>query len=88
MESAGGVLDDQGYEVWLQSTFRTPRTDEAQNLAIRFLVHGHEYLRFITTPGVEPASNLAEQTIRFAVLDRRVTQSARCVAGRTWCERI
>jgi len=83
-----GALEDQGYEVWTQATFRTPATKEAQNLANRFHKHGQEYLRFITTPGIEPTNNLAEQAIRFVVLDRRVTQGTRSAAGRRWCERI
>jgi hypothetical protein len=83
-----GELEDQGYEVWTQATYRVPRTAEAQNLAERFHQHGREYLRFITTPGVEPTNNLAEQAIRFVVIDRRVTQGSRSLAGREWLERI
>lgn len=83
-----GALEDQGFEVWLQATYRVPHTSEAGNLANRFHQHGHEYLRFITTPGVEPTNNLAEQAIRFVVLDRKVTQGTRSAAGRKWCERI
>ena len=44
--------------------------------------------RFLTTPGVEPANNLAEQAIRFVVLDRLVTQGTRSAAGNRWYERI
>ena len=40
------------------------------------------------TPGIEPTNNLAEQTIRFAVIDRRITQGTRSEKGRRWCERI
>lgn len=87
-EEFRGALEDQGYEVWTQATFRTPDTKEAQNLANRFHGHGREYLRFITTPGIEPTNNLAEQAIRFVVLDRRVTQGTRSAAGRSWSERI
>jgi transposase len=83
-----GELEDQGYEVWTQATHRVPRTNEAQNLAERFHQHGEDYIRFVTTPGVEPTNNLAEQAIRFVVLDRKVTQGTRSPAGRTWCERI
>lgn len=82
------ALEDQGFAVWTQATYRVPKTNEAQNLAQRFDEHGREYLRFITTPGVEPTNNLAEQAIRFVVLDRRVTQGTRSAAGRQWCERI
>ncbi len=46
------------------------------------------YFRFITTPGVEPTNNPAEQAIRFVVIDRRITQGTRSVKGRRWCERI
>jgi transposase len=83
-----GRLEDQGFEVWTQATYRVPPTAEAQNLAERFHQHGREYLRFITTPGVEPTNNLAEQAIRFVVIDRRVTQGSRSLAGREWLERI
>ena len=65
-----------------------PRTREAQNMAERFRRHGEAYFRFITTPGVEPTNNLAEQALRFVVIDRRITQGTRGAAGRAWCERI
>lgn len=87
-EAFRGALEDQGFEVWTEATFRTPPTKEANNLANRFHEHGREYLRFITTPGIEPTNNLAEQAIRFVVLDRRVTQGTRSAAGREWSERI
>lgn len=83
-----GALEDQGYEVWTQAIYSVPQTAEAQNLAQRFHQHGREYLRFITTPGVEPTNNLAEQAIRFVVIDRRITQGSRSLPGREWLERI
>ena len=46
------------------------------------------YFRFVTTPGVEPTNNLAEQAIRFVVIDRRITQGTRSEEGNRWCERI
>jgi transposase len=67
---------------------RAPQRSEAQNLAERFRRHGDAYFRFITTPGIQPTNNLAEQAIRFVVLDRHVTQGTRGEAGRRWCERI
>jgi transposase len=67
---------------------RVPATDAARNLAQRFETHGDSYLRFITTPGVEPTNNLAEQAIRFVVLDRVVTQGSRGETGQRWSERI
>ncbi len=65
-----------------------PWTREARNMAARFRQHGDSYFRFITTPGVEPTNNLAEQALRFVVIDRRITQGTRGQAGRAWCERI
>jgi hypothetical protein len=50
--------------------------------------HGESYFRFITTPGIEPTNNLAEQAIQFVVIDRRITQGTRSETGRRWCERI
>ena len=67
---------------------RAPQRKETQNLADRFRKHGEAYFRFITTPGIEPTNNLAEQAIRFVVLDRLVTQGTRSEQGRRWCERI
>ena len=66
----------------------SPRRRETQNLARRFRRHGEAYFRFITTPDVEPTNNLAEQAMRFVVIDRRITQGTRSARGRQWCERI
>ncbi len=71
-----------------QATYRVPPIKEAQNLAERFRKHGEQYLHFITTPGVEPTNNLAEQAIRFVVIDRKITQGSRSEAGQKWLERI
>ena len=65
-----------------------PHTCAADNLAERFRKHGDAYFQFITTPGIEPTNNLAEQAIRFVVIDRRITQGTRGEAGRRWSERI
>jgi len=67
---------------------RAPERSEAQNMAKRFRQHGDAYFRFITTPGIEPTNNLAEQAIRFVVIDRRITQGTRSPRGRKWSERI
>jgi len=69
-------------------TTRVPQGKHAQNLAKRFQKHGQAYFQFITTPGIEPTNNLAEQAIRFVVIDRRITQGTRSETGRRWCERI
>jgi transposase len=65
-----------------------PTGQHSQNVAERFRQHGSAYFQFLTTPGVEPTNNLAEQAIRFVVIDRGVTQGTRSVKGRRWCERI
>lgn len=67
---------------------RAPPRIEAQTMARRFREHGADYFRFITTPGVEPTNNLAEQAIRFVVIDRLITQGTRSERGRHWSERI
>jgi transposase len=75
-------------EVLRCGTQDVPPTKPSGNMANRFQKHGASYFRFITTPGVEPTNNLAEQAIRFVVLDRIVTQGTRGAAGNRWCERI
>jgi transposase len=65
-----------------------PETKHSRNLAKRLETHGESSFRFLTTPGMEPTNNLAEQAIRFVVLDRLVTQGTRSEAGDRWCERI
>ena len=74
--------------VFALATEDVPSSNEAQNMANRFFQHGDSYFRFITTPGIEPTNNLAEQAIRFVVIDRRITQGTRSESGRDWCERI
>ena len=70
------------------ATTRVPPSSEAQAIAKRFEKHGAAYFQFITTPGIEPTNNLAEQALRFVVIDRRITQGTRSVKGQRWCERI
>jgi transposase len=65
-----------------------PESGPCQNMAKRLAKDGAAYFTFITTPGLEPTNNLAEQAIRFVVLDRYVTQGTRGETGQRWCERI
>jgi transposase len=67
---------------------QVPPTRHSQNMARRFRKHGEAYFTFITTPGVAPTNNLAEQAIRFVVIDRLITQGTRSESGRRWSERI
>jgi transposase len=65
-----------------------PPTRHGQNMVKRFREHGAAYFTFVTTPLVEPTNNLAEQAIRFVVIDRHITQGTRSEGGRRFCERV
>jgi len=80
---AGARADVINAAMWVP-----PQCRQAKNLAQRFAKHGDAYFRFMTTPGVQPTNNLAEQAIRFCVIDRKITQGTRGEPGRRWCERI
>jgi transposase len=69
-------------------TSEVPPGRQAQAMAKRLAKHGEAYFTFVTTPGVEPTNNCAEQAIRFVVIDRHVTQGTRGETGQRWCERI
>lgn len=84
----GKALEAARRVVFQAATTEVPAAKHAQNLAERFRAHGNAYFRFITTPGIEPTNNLAEQAIRFVVIDRRITQGTRSEKGRRWCQRI
>jgi transposase len=83
-----GQLEAARAEVLRCGTSDVPATRHGRNLAKRFEAHGESYFRFVTTPGLEPTNNLAEQAIRFVVIDRLITQGTRSEAGNRWCERI
>jgi transposase len=65
-----------------------PSSRHAQAMAKRLQKYGEQYFTFVTTPGVQPTNNLAEQAIRFVVIDRHITAGTRSEAGQRWCERI
>jgi len=65
-----------------------PRGKHAQVMARRLQKHGQAYFTFMTTPGIEPTNNVAEQAIRFVVIDRHITQGTRSEEGNRWSERI
>lgn len=87
-ETFSAALGRQGAEILRQALSRVPATRETSALAQRFDKHGFEYLQFVMTPGIEPTNNLAEQAIRFVVIDRHITQGSRSEPGRRWLERI
>jgi hypothetical protein len=47
-----------------------------------------DYFRFMFAEGVEPTNNHSEQQIRHCVIDRRITQGTRGVAGQRYHERM
>jgi transposase len=69
-------------------TTQVPPGQPARAMAKRLGKHGASYFTFVTTPGVEPTNNLAEQAIRFVVIDRHITQGTRGETGQRWSERI
>ena len=82
------ALEAAREHVMKAATTHVPDVKHARNLAKRFRENGEAYFRFITTPGIDPTNNLAEQAIRFVVIDRHITQGTRSEKGRRWCERI
>jgi transposase len=66
----------------------SPGTREADNLGDRFVNHFESFFTFITTPGIPPTNNWAEQAIRFVAIHRRLTQGTRSPAGRITCQRL
>jgi len=88
------ALEAAREQVMKAATTHVPDAKHARKLAKRFRENGEAYFRFITTPGIDPTNNLAEQAIRFVVIDRHITLGTRSatilrmVPGRRWCERI
>lgn len=87
-EAFEAALEEKRRCIVATALSEAPPEREAQNMARRFRMHGGAYFRFITTPGMDPTNNVAEQAIRFVVIDRMVTQGTRSEKGRQWCERI
>ncbi len=69
-------------------TGRRSRASGAQDMVKRLKEYGQEYFLFLENPQIEPTNNLAEQQVRHCVIDRRITQGTRGIAGQRWCECI
>ena len=80
-------MEEAKQEVLRVGQWRTG-APESEAIATRFRENGEAYFTFMTTPGLEPTNNLAEQAIRFVVIDRHITQGTRSGKGQRWCERI
>src|SRR5215469_10800698 len=67
---------------------RLPKNDkDSWNIAVRLWNEEESYFRFIEA-GLPATNNLAEQSIRRVVLNRKVTQGTRSDWGNRWWERI
>jgi transposase len=66
---------------------RIPDNKDATNIAERLWNQQDSYFRFIDAD-IAPTNNLAEQTIRRVVIDRKITQGTRSDWGNRWQERI
>ncbi len=88
---------------FLKQVRKPPDSKEATNLAARFVVIAFQredsdevqsydlssdYFRFMFAPSVEPTNNHSEQQIRHCVIDRRITQGTRSVAGQRYHQRM
>lgn len=90
---AGGTRDlgqalDRIRRQILDLVARAPASCEAQNIRDRFRKYKQQYFAFVDAPQVAPTNNFTEQALRFAVIDRKLTQGTRGTAGQTWCQRI
>ena len=61
---------------------------KSRTLARRLAKHGESIFRFLFDPALPPTNNTGEQTLRFSVIDRRITQGSRSAMGRQWNARI
>lgn len=79
---------NQRRDAFLKLAQRPPPRSETRTLAERLKRHRREYFTFLELPHVEPTNNGTERAHRFVVIDRKLTQGTRGIAGRRWCERI
>jgi transposase len=88
---------------FLELVRQTPSTKEAKNLAARFATVAYknaenlevetydlsqDYFRFMFAKGLDPTNNHNEQQLRHSVIDRKITQGTRGVAGQRYHERM
>jgi hypothetical protein len=81
-------LEKEKKQIQKDAKTNIPDTKEAKNMADRFIKFGESYFTFITTPGIDPTNNIAEQAIRFIVMYRHVSQGTRSTLGREACEKL
>jgi len=76
-------------KVFLQKVRRPPSNTDAMNIKDRFdKIGADRYFLFLERDDVPPTNNGTEQSIRFVMIDRKVTQGTRSDAGMRFCERM
>lgn len=76
-------------KIFLQKVRRPPGHTDAMNIKDRFdEIGAKRYFLFLERDDVPPTNNGTEQSIRFVVIDRKVTQGTRSDAGMRFCERM
>ena len=83
---------------FLEIVRQPPDSKEAENITNRFrvveIVDGgsydmsQDYFRFMFASDVEPTNNHSEQQVRHCVIDRKITQGTRSLAGQRYHERM
>jgi transposase len=81
-------MTEQAFKNGLEQAKETIMTVAMGNVPSSLDKNGKAYFEFITTPGVEPTNNVAEQAIRFVVIDRMITRGTRSIKGRETNERL
>jgi hypothetical protein len=81
-------LGDARTDVLFWASYQVPASQAARRLAGRLEQYGASYFVFVTEPGIAPTNNVAEQAIRFVVIDRHITQGTRGETGQRFCERM
>jgi transposase len=72
----------------LPAPYAQGERSKSRTLARRLVTHGESIFRFLFDAAVPPTNNTGEQTLRFSVIDRRITQGSRSLLGRQWNARI
>jgi transposase len=87
-EDFAGRMQQARQEILRVGAEDVPEGGPCAVMAKRLARYGEAYFTFLGTPGLGPTNNLAEQAIRFVVIDRLVTQGTRGETGQRWSERI
>jgi transposase len=81
-------LEKVSEKILILAIENAPETKDGLRIKKRFVKHGKEYFQFIITPEIDPTNNVAEQAVRFIVIDRHVTQGTRSEEGQRIAEKF